>query len=294
MAAICRRRPGAAPMDYAPSGPGIKSTAAALLGVDSWTATPRGEFLVRNTAAKVLGQKSTYMNLHPEVLSTVQKRVLRRLGPIITQREFHLVGGTALAIYLGHRHSVDLDWFTGEPMDDSLRLAQDLRGRGISFVTGQISGGTLHGSVSSVRVSFLEYRYPLLQAPIAWPEFGCLLASLDDLACMKLSAVAQRGSKKDFIDIYALGQKHCPLREMLRLYQQKYTIDDTGHVLYGLAYFDQANREAQATIPASIEGGLLFRDVDPRYRADQPNCVEARCLAHSPTLAHVVHRRMGL
>jgi hypothetical protein len=127
MAAICRRRPGPARMDYAPSGPRIKSTAASLLGVNSWTATSEGEFLVRNAAAKVVGAKSTSMNLQPEVLSTVQKRVLRQLGPIMTQWEFHLVGGTALAIYLGHRHSVDLDWFTAEPIDDPLRLAQDLR-----------------------------------------------------------------------------------------------------------------------------------------------------------------------
>jgi hypothetical protein len=230
-------------MDYAASGPRIESTAASLLGADPPTTAWRGEHLVRNAAAKVLGQKSTPMNLHPEVLSAVQKRVLRRLGPLVTHQGFHLVGGTALAIYLGHRHSVDLDWFTREPIEDPLRLAQDLRERGVSLVAGHIGRGTLHGSVSSVRVSFLEYRYPLLKEPVSWPEFGCLLASLDDLACMKLSAAAQRGSKKDFIDIYALSLRHCPLREMLRLYQQKYSIDDIGHVLYGLAYFDQANTE---------------------------------------------------
>jgi hypothetical protein len=183
------------------------------------------------------------MNLHPEVLSTVQKKVLRQLGSIMTQRGFYLVGGTAVAVYFGHRRSVDFDWFTGESIADPLLLAQGFRDQGISFVTGQIARGTLHGAVSGMRLSFLEYRYPLLQASTSWAEFGCLLASLDDLACMKLSAVAQRGSKKDFIDIYALGLRHCSLREMLHLYQQKYTINDTGHVLYGLAYFDQADKE---------------------------------------------------
>lgn len=60
---------------------------------------------------------------------------------------------------------------------------------------------------------------------------------------MKLSALAQRGSKKDFVDIYALGLKRCSLPDILRLYQQKYSIQDLGHVLYSLVYFDDADRE---------------------------------------------------
>jgi len=180
---------------------------------------------------------------HETVLSAVQKRVLQQLGPVMTPLQLYLVGGTALAIHFGHRHSVDLDWFTGEQITDPMRLSQEIRDEGIPFLTGQIERGTLHGTVSGVQVSFLEYRYPLLNSPFSWPEFGCLIASLEDLACMKLSAVAQRGYKKDFIDIYALGLKHCSLWDMLRLYQQKYSIEDIGHLLYSLTYFSDADRE---------------------------------------------------
>jgi hypothetical protein len=127
----------------------------------------------------------------------------------MTAQQFYLGGGTALAIHLGHRRSVDFDWFTQEHITDPLRLAQDLNDQGIVFVTRSIERGTLHGSVSGVQVSFLEYRYPLLQPLVAWPMFGCTLASPEDLACMKLSALAQRGAKKDFIDIYALGIRSC-------------------------------------------------------------------------------------
>ena len=56
-----------------------------------------------------------------------------------------------------------------------------------------------------MRVSFLEFPLPLLKPPIAWPACDCLIASLDDLVAMKLLAVAQRGTKKDFLDVYALG-----------------------------------------------------------------------------------------
>lgn len=190
-----------------------------------------------------MGPESTPIRFHHAVLGVVQKQALRQLGPVMTHWRFYLGGGTALALYLGHRHSMDLDWFTGEQIADSLRLAQDLREEGISLVTGRIARGTLHGSVSSVRVSFLAYRYPLLQPLVSWPESGCLIAALDDLVCMKLAALAQRGSKKDFVDIYALGLRHKPLPEMLRLYRQKYAVADVIHVLYGLAYFHDADKE---------------------------------------------------
>ena len=69
------------------------------------------------------------------------------------------------------------------------------------------------------------------------------MATLEDLACMKLSALTQRGSKKDFVDIYALGLRYFSLRDMLRLYQKKFSVEDMGHVLYGLSYFDDADKE---------------------------------------------------
>jgi len=183
------------------------------------------------------------MSFQPKVLSTFQKTVLRKLGPTMMQWRFHLGGGTTLAIYIGHRHSVDLDWFTEKGIADPMRLAQDIRDKGIPLVTGQVERSTLHGAISGVRVSFLEYRYPLLKPLVSWPQFSCQMASLEDLACMKLSALAQRGSKKDFVDIYALGLRHISLKEMVRLYQQKYSIKDIGHVLYGLTYFDDADQE---------------------------------------------------
>jgi predicted nucleotidyltransferase component of viral defense system len=159
------------------------------------------------------------------------------------QQHFYLVGGTTIALYLGHRHSVDLDWFTGEDIPDTMLLAQNIRDQGIPFTTEQIERGTLHGTVSGVRVSFLEYKYPLIKPLVPWQKTACQLASLEDLTSMKLSALSQRGSKKDFVDIYALGLRHFRLRNMLHFYQQKYSVEDIGHVLYGLSYFDDADKE---------------------------------------------------
>lgn len=182
------------------------------------------------------------MSWHPEVLARRQQRVLANLGPLLTRRGFYLAGGTAVALHLGHRRSVDLDWFTAETLPEPLRLAQDLRGQGVPFVAGQVAPGTLYGSVGGVRVSLLEYRYPLLAASRLWPG-GVRIAARPDLAAMKLAAVAQRGAKKDFVDVYALARQFRSLGPMLRWYQEKHALQDIAHALFALAYFDDADRE---------------------------------------------------
>lgn len=176
-------------------------------------------------------------------LKPEQINVLRQLGPIARKYDFYLAGGTAISIYLGHRTSVDLDWFTQNELGDAMYLAENLRRAKLDFTTEQTAPGSLHGNITNVRVTFLEFRYPLLQPLTMWKEMNCSLASLDDLACMKLSAIVQRGARKDFCDIYALGIKHRPLYEMLDLYKQKFNVLDISPVLYGLAYFDDAESE---------------------------------------------------
>ena len=183
------------------------------------------------------------MTFHLEALTEDLKTVLREMGPFLSEIGIYLAGGTALAAYLGHRISVDLDWFSEKPLSDPLILARELKDNGIPFVTDQVDRGTLHGSVHGISVSFLEYRYPLLASANRWPEFHCLLASPNDIACMKLSAIAQRGSKKDFIDLYALLETGRDLPQLLELYRKRYSIEDIGHVLYGLAWFDDEDRE---------------------------------------------------
>ena len=192
------------------------------------------------SAFNALGTKMTFFinGLNPQQID-----IIRQLGPVARKHDFYLAGGTALSIYLGHRVSVDQDWFTQNEMGDVLLLAQKLRQANLDFITEQTAPGTLHGIIKNVRISFLEFRYPLLQPLTLWEQMDCDLASLDDLACMKLSAIAQRGARKDFCDIYALGTKHRSLREMLALYQQKFNVQDISPILYGLAYFDDAENE---------------------------------------------------
>jgi hypothetical protein len=182
-------------------------------------------------------------DLHEKILSPAQRRLLKRLSAASEARRFYLAGGTAVALRFGHRRSLDFDWFTDEPLPDPLSLAQDLRDERLKFRTHRTDRGALHGAIGGIRVGFLEYRYPLLRPVEWWPEYGCSLASADDLSCMKLAAIVQRGLRKDFLDIYALGKEHRPLSEMIELYRRKYGMADIGHVLQGLAYFDDADKD---------------------------------------------------
>ena len=193
------------------------------------------------------------MKFHQEGLKEKQIRVLHHAGKSLHKRGIYLGGGTALAIYYGHRLSVDLDWFLSTAMGDAFQLAESLRREGLNFVTSQTGPGTLHGKILGVRVSFLEYRYPMLGPLTFWKKMNCSLASLDDLACMKLSTIAQCGQRKDFCDIYFLGTKHRPLREMLDLYRQKFRVKDISPILYGLSYFDDAESEPMPRMLLKIQ-----------------------------------------
>jgi hypothetical protein len=177
------------------------------------------------------------MKIRLEVLGRTQERVLRKLGPVLAIEHFYLGGGTAVALHLGHRRSLDLDWFTGEKFGDP--LLRGVQERGIPLVVRQIDRGTVHG----VRVSLLEYRYACLREAVRPPGLAVSIASLPDLAAMKLAAVAQRGAKKDFVDLYALAPRFIPLSRMVGYYQRKYGTLNVGHLLYSLTYFDEAEGE---------------------------------------------------
>lgn len=190
-----------------------------------------------------LAWKALVSTLHLEILNESQLAVMPALGPWATTEGFYLGGGTAVALYFGHRRSVDFDWFIGEGFPDSMVLAEHARERGIHLADIRVAPGTLHALAGDVRVSFFEYPYPLIADLTVWPEYSVRLASLDDLACMKLAAIAQRGSRKDFIDLHAIALGHRPIEDILSLYRRKYSAEDIAHILVGLTYFDDAEEE---------------------------------------------------
>jgi hypothetical protein len=200
------------------------------------------------------------MKYYANGLQKKQISILKLLGPQMSAQGFYLAGGTALAVHFGHRVSVDLDWFRAKPFE-SLILAQSLRSSNVKLDIEQASSGTLHGNVQGVRVTFLEYQYPLLKPPERWMEMDCNIAAAEDLACMKLSAIAQRGARKDFCDLYALGRERFSLQEMLGFYQEKFGIRDVGSILYGLVYFDDAESQRMPRMLWSVTWGEIKKTI---------------------------------
>lgn len=201
------------------------------------------------------------MKFYLEALNKAQRKIISQLGPAINKDCFYLGGGTAIALHLGHRKSVDLDWFTQSEFRNPLNFSQELRNKNIKVEVNDISRGTLHGVIKGVRVSFFEFKYPLLKPLIKVEEINCNIASLEDLACMKLSAVAQRGSKKDFIDIYTIGMIHTPLKKMLLYYKKKFAVKDIGHLLYALVFFEDAERERMPEMFIKVDWAKIKKTI---------------------------------
>ena len=151
---------------------------------------------------------------------------------------FVLVGGTALALQIGHRKSIDLDFFTLEAFDPYLLLA-DLSAD-FTPVLLQKSALSLICTIEGIKVGFIQFRYPFIR-PIREEE-GIRMLSLEDIAPMKLDAISGRGSKKDFYDVYFFLQ-HFSLEKMFQLYQEKYPHQTTFHVLRSLVYFEDAEKD---------------------------------------------------
>lgn len=178
-----------------------------------------------------------------DVMPPAQRVALHEISSFLVGNGFYLAGGTALAILIGHRRSVDLDWFRQEPIVEPESLVSEMRSAGIGWTGVRVARGTVHGHVNGVSVSLFEYDYPLLAPLINWPELPCHLASLPDIAAMKLSAVVGRGSRKDLVDVHALISDCMPLPEMLSAYATKFGTQDCSSVLYSLVYFDDAETE---------------------------------------------------
>lgn len=198
--------------------------------------------------------------LHADVLPPEQQACLSQLGPAATAEGFHLVGGTAVAIHLGHRQSVDFDWctqaFPGEPVN----LAATLAGRGVRLQPTSLAQGTVQGSVDGVKVSFLEFKPPLLEPTIDWPEFGCHVAGRADLAAMKLLAVSRRNTKKDFIDVPALGNV-MPLQAMIEAFCRRFGLTDSARALAALCFFDDADADPMPTMLVPSDWETIKDDI---------------------------------
>jgi predicted nucleotidyltransferase component of viral defense system len=179
---------------------------------------------------------------HWEALTSDTREVFGLLGRLKLTGRFYLAGGTGLAIHLGHRISVDLDFFCEEvdavnPSERaSLRKALDGPTLNITFD----KDATFVATWRNVGVSFFRLnQYPLVTPTVDLK--GVRLASVAEIGAMKLAAVIDRGTRKDLIDLYFVLQ-HVALDEVFGVAAKKYPRVRTfaTSAVRGLAYFEDA------------------------------------------------------
>jgi len=165
--------------------------------------------------------------------------LLKKLHSVPELANIRLVGGTALALLLGHRLSIDLDFF-GQVEGDTEMIANYLMRDGFD-VNIRSNQKNIHiFTINGVKTDIVNYPYSWIDDLIE--EDGIRLGGLKDIAAMKIAAITNRGSKKDFIDVYFL-LNHFSLKEIMTLYLKKYPSATLFISYKSLLYFADAENQ---------------------------------------------------
>jgi len=193
--------------------------------------------------------------MHDECLSHHGWRVAQKVAPIAKKHTAVLAGGTALALHIGHRKSVDLDFFTlnsfsvDEVVFDLSRLGLSLKvlDKGERYVVASIDG---------VKFSLFTYPYPFVSDVIE--HRGLSVAGIVDIASMKIVAISQRGTKRDFIDLYCILQQ-VPMSVITLNMSKRYGEEGINaiHIGKSLVYFADADSDYE---PDYLEGQKISWD----------------------------------
>lgn len=209
------------------------------------------------------------MKWREEVLDEAGHAAAARLAAATP--DFYLAGGTALALRLGHRVSLDLDLFSAKNAlgtEQRRTLLDDLKASGPLKIKEE-KDGTCHLDLGGTSVSLFHYAYPTLARPQSWR--GLDVASLEDVAAMKLSAVLGRGSKKDFIDLHELCRR-LGLDRVMTTSGRKFPLhaDFPLQAARALLYFEDAEKEP---MPRML-GATSWEDVKSYFEGAIPKYVK--------------------
>jgi hypothetical protein len=176
-------------------------------------------------------------------------------------QNMRLAGGTALALQIGHRKSVDLDLF-GSVDFESLDW-QEVFADFDSVIPIKRSKNINVFAINSIKVDFVNYNYPWLNNILL--EKNIRMASLSDIAAMKLAAITGRGSKKDFVDIYFLLERFT-LDQLLEFYQEKYRDGSSFLVLKSLSWFEDADKDADLNMIADVSWEFIKQEISKQLQ----------------------------
>lgn len=192
--------------------------------------------------------------------------VLKKITADMPLEGSYLAGGTGLALQIGHRKSFDFDWFspTGFNPEEVQRHLEELG----KLKDVKLAKGTFHGTLDNVRVTWLYYPNPLIRSLHDTKKMpGLKIASVEDIALMKMIAISSRGAKRDFIDLYYILQKGITLQELLRHLPDKFPRSEINkyHIIKSLTFYDDAEKDVidDNNIPWS-KIKQYFKDIQPR------------------------------
>jgi len=173
--------------------------------------------------------------------------------------QFCLVGGTALALYMGHRKSIDIDLFSQQLFDVN-ELEKHFK-RNYDFQTTRTANETLIGNMYAVKVDCVGYDYPLVEP--AQEYDGIRIYSMPDIAAMKLTAISQSGKRlKDFVDI-AFMSSIMSLENMLKAFEKKFSNTSVMTAIRGITYYDDIDFSAEIDL---TEGTFKWKPVEKRLK----------------------------
>jgi len=174
-------------------------------------------------------------------------------------KQFYLVGGTALALYMGHRKSIDLDLFSQEFFD--IQKLEKYLMQTYGFRADRQTDATLIGTINSIKVDCIRYDYPLVEPINNCDEIR--MYSIQDIAAMKLTAITQSGKRlKDFVDIAFLSTR-LSLKEMLGAFEKKYPKTSVMSAVRGLTYYDDIVFSVQIDL---INGVFKWKVIEKRIK----------------------------
>jgi hypothetical protein len=180
---------------------------------------------------------------HTNILPTPTKKALDFLSvqSWLKKSTWYLAGGTALALQVGHRSSVDLVFFISKNDFHAPSLLKHFK---TNWKTTRLEEGTVYGELFRAKVSFLSY--PLFEPSLAPVRYGAVrILQPIDIAVMKVIAISQRGRKRDFIDLYWCVKNVEPLEKVIIRLKTQYpsVAHDYHHILKSLTYFVDAEND---------------------------------------------------
>ena len=183
--------------------------------------------------------------LHLETVESSTLELLIRLQGLNSLKETRLVGGTSLSLQYGHRISVDLDLFAHSNQFDFLAVIAEINTLGLQMQIRKQSPNMLISMIENVKVDIVNYPYAWIDQQLV--ENNIVMATDKEIAAMKISAITNRGTMKDFIDLYCL-LKHYTLDEILSFYSTKYQDGSLLMALRSLTYFEDAEADLSPRI----------------------------------------------